>query len=398
MMIYLKIALFVMVILCLFILHIIYKRRMHIWLMEYLFQSFRRKPQISSKPRHILFCFVDHYEPGWGKVTPEKEIARVDAWVEKYPEFASNFNDSDGYHPRHTWFYPPHYFRESHILKLIKLCKLGFGEIEMHLHHNRMEPFPDTSNTLRKKIEDCIDLYSRYGIFKTEVEGKPRKKYAFIHGDWALDNSRAGYCGVNDELTILQETGCYGDFTFPAYMVDAQPKMVNSIYYATDDPEKPKSYDIGQRVCVGGSTDGTLMMIQGCLGIRWKGRKRFLVPSVDDGEIAGNNPPTKDRIDFWVKTGIHIKNRPEWIVVKVFTHGAPEREHKVLLGEPIRKMHSYLQSRYNDGINYQLHYVTARELYNIIKAVEAGESGNPGDYRNYKLSPYIYSSKSFDNI
>ena len=32
---------------------------------------------------------------------------------------------------------------------------------------------------------------------------------------------------------------------------------------------------------------------------------------------------------------------------------------------------------------YRLHYVTAREAFNIAKAAEAGHSGNPDDYRDF---------------
>ena len=35
---------------------------------------------------------------------------------------------------------------------------------------------------------------------------------------------------------------------------------------------------------------------------------------------------------------------------------------------------SYFEQQYNDGVNCVLHYVTARELYNMVKAIEAGES------------------------
>jgi hypothetical protein len=368
------------------------KRKIQIWLPSYCTQILSKAftPPISNKPVHILFCFVDHFEPGWNKADWHLERERVDGWLEKYPDFAGELIDSDGVHPRHTWFYPPHYFREEHILKLLKLCKQGFGEIEMHLHHNRMEPFPDTSETLRKKIIDCIELYSQYGIFKTTVNEKPQIRYAFIHGDWALDNSRNGYCGVNDEISILGETGCYADFTFPAYMIESQPKMINSIYYATDDPIKPKSYDSGKMVFAGGQKQGDLIMVQGPLGFRWKGRRRFFIPSVDDGEISSNNPPSNARIDFWINRGIHVTGRPDWVIAKVFTHGAPVREHSVLLDKPIKSMHAYLQKQYNDGIHYRLHYVSARELYNIIKAAESNLEGNPGNFRDFEISKYDY--------
>lgn len=58
-----------------------------------------------------------------------------------------------------------------------------------------------------------------------------------------------------------------------------------------------------------------------------------------------------------------------------------------LLGEPVDAMHRYLETAYNDGERYVLHYVTSREVYNIIKAAEAGESGNPNLYRDYHLPP-----------
>ncbi len=34
-----------------------------------------------------------------------------------------------------------------------------------------------------------------------------------------------------------------------------------------------------------------------------------------------------------------------------------------------------------------LHYVTAREAYNIVKAAEAGKSGDPNDYRDFEIPP-----------
>lgn len=56
-----------------------------------------------------------------------------------------------------------------------------------------------------------------------------------------------------------------------------------------------------------------------------------------------------------------------------------------LLGEPAERMHAHLERRYNDGKRYVLHYVSAREMYNIIKAAEAGKAGNPAAYRDFEL-------------
>ena len=45
-----------------------------------------------------------------------------------------------------------------------------------------------------------------------------------------------------------------------------------------------------------------------------------------------------------------------------------------------------LSKEYNDGENYILHYVSAREMYNIAKAAEAGKNGNPNEYRDFILA------------
>ena len=58
-----------------------------------------------------------------------------------------------------------------------------------------------------------------------------------------------------------------------------------------------------------------------------------------------------------------------------------------LLGPKTDAMHAYLEDTYNDGVRHVLHYVTAREVYNIVKAAEAGKSGNPNQYRDYALAP-----------
>lgn len=58
-----------------------------------------------------------------------------------------------------------------------------------------------------------------------------------------------------------------------------------------------------------------------------------------------------------------------------------------LLGEAADAMHTHLERAYNDGARHVLHYVTAREMYNIIRAAEAGLCGNPGDYRDFELPP-----------
>jgi hypothetical protein len=356
-------------------------RNMQIWLGSYL----RRKPRPEpAGPTHVLFCFVDHFEPMWRKADLATQRARVDRWCRDYRALASRHRDADGRPPQHGFFYPEEEYLPEHLEKIAALCADGFGEIEIHLHHDN-----DTEENFRRSIARfCETLHERHGALSADpADGQ--LKFAFIHGNWCLDNSRADgrWCGINNELVLLRELGCYADFTLPSAPSDTQTSTINSIYYATDDPLRPKSHDRGTNVRVGGRAEGDLMIVQGPLGLNWKERRLGIMPRIENADVRRGCPPTPARVDAWVRTGIHVEGRPEWVVVKVHTHGTQETDMDTLLGDAADAMHTHLETRYNDGRDYVLHYVTSREVYNIIKAAESGRSGNPHDYRDFVLPP-----------
>lgn len=379
-MIYLIIA--CLVVLPVFGLYLVLKsRNMTNWLPDYIRHKLAKS--VVSGPRHIMFCFVDHYEPQWGsRVTLEQERSRVDRWCAEYPELAARHIDADGVCPQHTFFYPEEEYRKEHLEKLCNLCIGGYGEIEVHLHHDN-DNSANLTQTLTRFVKTLHEVHGALPVCRQTGE----VKYGFIHGNWSLDNSRADgrWCGVNDELLVLKKTGCYADFTLPSAPSNTQTRKVNSIYYATDDPNAPKSHDTGKDVCVGGKPEGDLMIIQGPLALNWKDRKYGFIPRIESGDIRSVLPPTQYRVDLWVNANVHVKGRPEWIFVKVHTHGTQEQDMDTLLGDPVDKMFTYLENHYNDGSQYILHYVNAREVYNIVKAAEAGMEGDPGRYRDYVL-------------
>ncbi len=355
------------------------RKNMHIWLGAYFRQ---RRPKQAQGPVHVMFMFVDHYEPRWRSPTYETEVARVRAWSDRYPAMASKHVDADGVHPQHTFFYPEEEYRPEHLSAIERMCMDGYGEIEVHLHHDN-----DTEAGLREKIERFVKVLSQdHGALSVDPTTQ-KLAFGFIHGNWALDNSRADgrWCGVNNELQVLADLGCYADFTLPSAPSDTQTAKINSIYYAIDDPHCGKSHNHGSDVEVGSVPKADLMVMQGPLALNWKRRKWGVLPRLENADVRLSSQPTPDRVDLWVQQHIHVKGRPDWIFVKVHTHGTQEPDMETLLGDPIDKMHSYLESRYNDGQRYQLHYVTSRETYNIIKAAEAGKTGNPNAYRDFAL-------------
>jgi hypothetical protein len=369
--------------------NLIRKRHIAGWLASYLRQDWRA-PAKAGTTRHLLFCFVDHYEPRWLGPTREVEYARVARWRRDYPKLCEKHRDADGRPPIHSFFYPEEEYHPDHLDSLVELCREGYGEIEIHLHHDK-----DTEAGFREKLRRFTRiLVERHDALPVDADGQA--KWSFIHGNWALDNSHPdGWldgtnCGVNNELIVLREEGCYADFTFPSAPDPCQPRTINNIYYAIDDPNKAKSHDRGVRVRVGGKPIGDLMLIQGPLGFRWKSRKLGIFPRIENSDIRASCPPDATRIDAWVNTGIHVEGRPEWIFVKIHTHGAQDSDADTLLGEPMDRAFSYLERRYNDGKDWKLHYVSAREMYNIVKAAEAGRDGDPGAYRDFEIPRPAY--------
>jgi hypothetical protein len=335
--------------------HFIHSRRAEIWLPAYM------KAKLSgekARPTDLILMIADHYEPG-------SDEAMVQRWVNDYPRLFDPVRDSDGRPPQHTWFYPAEQFRANQVAEILKLADRGYGELELHLHHAG-----DDSASLKKRMAESVRLLGMKGT-----------RWGFVHGNWALDNSIPERCGTNDEITTLREMGSYADFTFPAYGSDAQPATVNSIYYAIDDPNKPKSYDNGQRLRVGTIAPAQgFMIFEGPLTFYW-----HRGPHV---EYGGMEEPATDlragRWNDWLDANVHVQGRPEWVFVKLHTHGAHGRDAEVVLSEKTVAFYRALVAEMAKR-NIRLHFVTAREAYNIAKAAEAGKSGDAGQYRDFEI-------------
>src|SRR5437667_7674221 len=369
------------------------QKHLGIWLCAYLKQRWGRdrafNPSIQIGALHILFCIVDHFEPIRIETPREKHRERMHQWLDRFPELAVRHRDSNGRPLQHSWFYPGEEYDAEFLDDLVILCSQGLGEIELHLHHGH-----DDAEGLRKKFLAAVERFAKHGALVTQ-ETPPRYMYGFIHGNMALANSRKdpSFCGVNEEIRILKETGCYADFSMPTAPCVSQTRKVNSIYYATNVPGLPKSHNWGVDVETGRPPSGDLMMIQGPLAFDWHNRKFGIFRRLDNGEIQHSSPPTLNRVKNWVRQHVHVKGRPEWTVVKVSCHGAEDRNRDVMLGNSADQMYSDLEREYRDRPGCRLHYLTARELYNIIKAAEAGMTGDPSLYRDYVIPPYCTHRK-----
>lgn len=345
------------------------------WLWGYLRNHVPFRRPVTLLPERltdVIVTVVDHFEPD-SRGGEQAATSSVKNWCEGYRAIAARHVDADGRHPQHSWFYRAEYPNYGCISVLSEECFAGFGEIEFHLHHGH-----DTEESFSEKLQQGVAFFNQCGAM-VSAEELPAKRFAYIAGNWSLDNGSGddSKSGCNTEIAALRRAGCYADFTFPALGSHAQPRKTNSIYYAVDGPE-PKSYDTGEDMQVGGTAEGDLLLMQGPTVVRIaEGR-------IEDGAVEFFAHPSPARLDAWLAANVHVKGRPEWLFVKLHCHGM--QSQKVFHSEALDATFAAMVEMWNQP-PFRLHFVTAREAYNIAKAAEAGETGNAGDYRDYVIAP-----------
>ena len=358
-------------------------KNIHYWLPSYIKQlltrSYRHK---SDKKTHILFNICDHYEPFWRNRDEKKAYVRVKKWIDCYQPIAAKHIDKFGNHPQHCFFYPEEEYRKELLNMVAEICHNGYGETEIHLHHD-----DDTAENLRKTLNDFKKTLSQEHGLLSRDRNTDEIMYGFIHGNWALDNSRPDgrWCGVNNELTILEETGCYADFTMPSAPSNTQTKTINSIYYAIDDPSRPKSHNVGVTAKSGYVNQNGLLCIQGPLSLNTQSRKFGIFPRIENGRLAANMGMGKDRISMWLKSNVHIEGKENIVFVSLYSHGTQEKDMKFFFDEGgLDALFTNLEEFCFES-NIDLHYVSARNMYNVVKGMEEVPTASPQDLYDYHL-------------
>jgi hypothetical protein len=309
----------------------------------------------------VWVAIADHWEPYWLHPSDDVAAARVATWVKHWPEIAKRHTDSTGRPPQYTFYYPQEEYRPQFLDSLAEMKRAGVADVDVHIHHDG-----EGQQNFVDRMSGFIEtLVTRHGLLRSS-NGRP--VFGFIHGNWALDNSRPDgrWCGLNNEITLLRELGCYADFTMPSGNSPTQSRTVNTIYWATDDPLRPRSYDRGVAVKPGVPGAGDLLMIPGPLGLRWAER---LTPRLETGELASYDLPTAYRVERWLDLAPRVGGD---IFVKLFTHGAQERHITALLLEGGLERLFHLLSAGCRRRGYRLHYVSTWEMRRAVDAAARG--------------------------
>jgi len=221
--------------------------------------------------KHAFYFHVDHFEP-WSRGANEDTARGVDrfAMLAKQSRFAAKLNLF--YHT-----YLP-YNLDQNILKrgepgqdaivfgqrspaqdkLIQrvmrpLEGEGDHEIHVHVHH---ESWTRNTGEYSKVISKWVNENSNEEMDKARLNrallqtkefiardiGRPIERWAFVHGNWALNGSDRSICWIDDEIELLMQHGCFGDFTFPAGRGHCDP-VYHSEPYTCLPIKKAKGYD-----------------------------------------------------------------------------------------------------------------------------------------------------------
>ena len=335
------------------------------WLTEFLADRTHRVLHPPPRARRLHVAITDHFEPIARIATHQHALARVAAWQRRWPEIAlAAPRDAAGQTPQYAFFYPEEEYDPEILTAIATLCHAGFGAVEVHLHHDH-----ETAGNFRSRISTFVRrLHQDHGLLQTRAG---EIVFGFIHGNWALDNSRPDgrWCGLTGEVQILRELGCYADFTMPSAPSETQGGPVNRIFWspslAPGEPPRPGAYRRGIPATPGAGRQGELLLIPGPLGLR-RGLNpglRSLVPRLEMGELALHDPPTPERVPLWVALAPQLG---EDLFLKLYSHGAREDNAGALIGSD--KLPGLLPtltalSGYAQEHQLELHWATPYQMF-----------------------------------
>jgi hypothetical protein len=366
------------------------------WLSRYPFWRARQVLKAATSgaegPPSLIFVVANHFEPAWATnriaLPIRQQISRAESWCTKARQTGAALRDFDNMPFRHTNFYPAEQYNYDLLEMLAGLQSDGFGDVEVHLHHGVGKP--DTPENLREVLVNFRDTLAEDHKCLSLMPGSSTPMYAFVHGNYALANSAGGrYCGVDSEMRILAETGCYIDMTLPSAPDQSQVGRINAIYECGRDVNKRRSHRAGPSVRAGKQPKLPVIMT-GPLVFDWRKRAgRSWMPRIDGGVLAENYPLDLARLSNWVSAGVSVEGKPDWVFIKLYCHGFFPQDQDHTIGEPVVRFFDDLLNLAHRTGDFKIHFATAREAFNIAMAAASGESGEPGTFRDYLLSPIM---------
>ena len=344
--------------------------------------------QTAFEKKHIIITVANHFEPGWspkGILDHASQMTRLKAYYKMARETGEMVRDTDGTKFRHTNFYPAEQYQPEILDIMAEMQSEGLGEVEVHLHHGVERP--DTAENLRNVLVDFRDTLAEKHKCLSRMDGAGDPRYAFVHGNLALANSCGGrFCGVDNEMEILRDTGCYADMSLPSAPDQSQVAVINQVYECALPMNEPVPHRRGKRVAANRKQAQLPLIFTGPLVFNWTRRIRGLpVPRIDDGALAANQPLDAVRFNRWRSANVTVAGKSDWVFVKLYCHGFFGRDQSVCIGDDAKRFFGGIVEESEKTGAFKVHFASAREAFNIALAAIDGKGGSPNDHRDYRL-------------
>jgi len=144
-------------------------------------------------------------------------------------------------------------------------------------------------------------------------------RWCFIHGRWALAGSDSEICALRDEIPILVDNGCAGDWSFPAGRRKCDPAIKKPFLVTPSEMVGTKPYDssLGWRTLPDGNLGDRFLIWSSAQNAWWpsldyfskKVREEFTIDNVL-GHLDLEAPRIDDTI--YLKTHSHSMNPYYW--------------------------------------------------------------------------------------
>ena len=367
------------------------------WLARYPFTRLQSLfDQTAFEKKHIIFTIANHFEPGWSEVgvlAHKAQIGRLKAYHKMARSIGEAVLDVDGTKFRHTNFYPAEQYHPEILEIMAEMQSEGLGETEIHLHHGVAAP--DTAENLRHTLVDFRDTLAARHKCLSRMDGNGDPMYAFVHGNLALANSCGGrFCGVDDEMEILSDTGCYADMTLPSAPDQSQVAIINQIYECGLPLSEKVPHRTGKSVFVNGKQPLLPLIFTGPLVFNWtRTIKGFPVPRIEDGALTANQGLDISRFRRWASANVTVAGKTDWIFVKLYCHGFFDHDQAFCIGDDAKGFFSGLVEAGEKSGAFSVHFASAREAFNIASAAIDGKRGNPNEFRDYRLKSIMANER-----
>ncbi len=359
------------------------------WLARYPFErAANRLQQNAFEKKHIIFTVANHFEPSWsasGLLGLDAQLRRLDEWRKIARQTGEAVRDADGTKFRHTNFYPAEQYFPEILDKMAELQAEGLGETEIHLHHGVERA--ETADNLRQALTGFRDCLAQRHQLLSRLDGAGEPRYAFVHGNLALANSCGGrFCGVDEEMQILADTGCYADMTLASAPDQSQVAMINKIYECGFLLTEKVPHRRGNSLETGRNHTRLPMIFTGPLVFNWTRRiKGVPVPRLEDGALVHNQTMDLARFNRWKNANITVKGRTDWVFVKLYCHGFFDHDQQACIGTGARAFFSRIIEHGEKTGDYKVYFASAREAANMVFAAIDGKKGTSGELRDYRL-------------